>query len=61
MKRYLSFAGANYYPEGGWDDFVGSFDTPQEAAAAGVAEVDELGMTGWYHVVDATTGKIVGT
>lgn len=26
-KRYLVFAGYDYYPEGGWGDFQGSFDT----------------------------------
>lgn len=32
MKRFLLFAGFNYYPEGGWSDFRGSFDTAEEAA-----------------------------
>ena len=30
MKRYLLFAGDNYYPCGGWNDFEGSFDTKEE-------------------------------
>lgn len=30
MKRYLIFAMDHYYPEGGFNDFVISFDTLQE-------------------------------
>lgn len=33
MKRYLVFAYMNYYPNGGWDDLSGSFDTIPEALA----------------------------
>jgi hypothetical protein len=31
MKRYLTFYGAVYYPRGGMDDFIGDFDTKEEA------------------------------
>jgi len=31
MKRYLTFYGAVYYPSGGMDDFIGDFDTKEEA------------------------------
>ncbi len=31
MKRYLAFYGAVYYPGGGMDDFIGDFDTKEEA------------------------------
>lgn len=31
MKRYLAFYGAVYYPSGGMDDFIGDFDTKEEA------------------------------
>jgi len=31
MKRYLAFYGAVYYPGGGMDDFIGDFETKQEA------------------------------
>ncbi len=31
MKRYLLFAGNDYYPNGGAKDFFGSFDLPEEA------------------------------
>lgn len=31
IKRYLVFSGYQHYPGGGWDDFVESFDTIEEA------------------------------
>jgi hypothetical protein len=31
VKRYLLFTYEDYYPAGGWRDFSGSFDTPEEA------------------------------
>jgi hypothetical protein len=33
LKRYLLFMYDDYYPGGGWHDFRGSFDTPEEAMA----------------------------
>jgi len=30
MKRFLLFAGSSYYPDGGWNDFQGSFNTKEE-------------------------------
>jgi hypothetical protein len=50
MKRFLLFAGDNYYPEGGWDDFINSFDTLEEVEL-------NLGVCDWFHVVDSTTGE----
>lgn len=37
LKRFLAFAYQRYYPAGGWDDFVGSFDSVEDAEAC-VAE-----------------------
>mgnify|MGYP001161531519 CR=1 FL=1 len=31
MKQYILFAFWNYYPSGGMDDMIDSFDTLQEA------------------------------
>lgn len=31
MKRYLLFQCNDYYPSGGWDDFVGDYDTIEDA------------------------------
>ncbi len=54
MKRYLLFCFYNYYPAGGWEDFVGSFDTVAKAKKARDYRDGE-----YYHIVDSTTGKIV--
>ena len=52
MKRYLVFAGADYYPSGGWGDFIDSFDDIDEARAA-APDCD------WQEVVDKDTGEVV--
>jgi hypothetical protein len=54
MKRYLVFAYQDYYPEGGWDDLNGSFDTFEEANT----HLDHLldGLKKGY-VVDLVTGQ----
>lgn len=31
MKRYAVFGFEGYYPSGGWNDFLESFDTVEEA------------------------------
>jgi hypothetical protein len=43
---YLVFAGYTYYPCGGWDDYLGTFNSIEEARAA----VLETG-SDWYQVV----------
>ena len=55
MKRYMVFAGGNgKNSEAGWDAFVGDFDNVVEADAKGEREAKE---TGWYEIVDSTTGE----
>lgn len=34
MKRFLTFYGAVWYPQGGMLDFIGDFDTKEEAVEA---------------------------
>lgn len=57
MKRYLLFAGDHYYPSGGWNDFVGSFDTAREAMewaeSKAIKDSDD-----WAHVVDTAVSHI---
>jgi hypothetical protein len=43
---YLVFKGDYYYPQGGWQDFVGSFDTYDEADEAAATRSSE-----WSHIV----------
>jgi hypothetical protein len=55
LKRYALFQGLNYYPSGGWNDFVGAFDTPLEAFAYENKNLDR----DWRQVVDLQTGVII--
>ena len=55
MKRYLVFAGIDYYPAGGWNDFQGSFASLNEANVACLRAEAEKGKHGdgvWFHIVD---------
>ena len=57
MNNYLLFAGDNYYPSGGWEDFIGSFSTQEEAQDVGADKIEDE--FNWYHVVDLSSGNIV--
>ncbi len=57
MKRFLLFAGDCAYPEGGWKDFRGSYDTFVEAESAGMC--DYGGNSQWWHVIDSYDCVIV--
>lgn len=54
VKRYLLFAGDQYYPSGGWHDLSGEFDSIEEAEEY----VFERGYE-WWHVVDREELRIV--
>lgn len=56
LKRYLVFTGPSYYPGGGWDDYVGTFDTYAEALAASrIPEPGHLSPPDWAHIIDTHT------
>jgi len=57
LKRYLIFAGDNYYPLGGWKDLHSSEDNKEIAEAVARTKA-ETSLT-WAHVVDATTQQVV--
>ena len=62
LKRYAVFAGDIYYPAGGWSDFKGSFDLPDDAKAEAVrwtspAKGRQYPRHDWAHVVDLTDGS----
>ena len=60
MQRYLVFAGDIYYPDGGWNDFCGSY--PDLKAAKHVLDGRLAGAPAgceWGHVVDTVIGKVV--
>ena len=54
MKRYLLFAGDEYYPIGGWEDFLGAYSSLEEAN-------DRLFGTpcDWWQIVDSETLEVV--
>ena len=61
-KPFFLFAGHNYYPEGGWEDFAGAFESIDKAKdhfAKPSGKQWPGYMDNWCHVVDIATGKIV--
>lgn len=59
--NYLLFAGATYYPGGGWDDFRGAYEELQHAVDAGQGALTQSnsGLIDWWHAVSIETGAIV--
>lgn len=55
MKRFLLFGGRAYYARGGFNDFLGSFNTKEDAKA----RVSSMSSCGWYHIFDSKNGYIV--
>lgn len=60
MKKYLLFAGDNYYPGGGMYDLIDSFDTIEEAIIKAKEQRPYADSSGyqcydWYHIVDKDT------
>ncbi len=57
MKRYALFAGQDYYPSGGWDDFQSSHDTADQAVTALTATAATSDCDwDWAHIIDLHTG-----
>ena len=59
VKRFVVFAGFQYYPGGGWEDFIGSCDTLEEARELRRATLEENYQYSWSHIVDLQTGEVV--
>ena len=57
-RRYCVFAGADYYPSGGWHDFRASRDTLGEAVGSAEELMEELQLS-WYHVFDLDQRRVV--
>lgn len=53
--RYMLFAGYNYYPEGGMNDFRGRFDTMVQAIQAIGAAHSRYE---WFNILDTETGRV---
>jgi hypothetical protein len=54
MRRYALFVFNKYYPAGGWDDFVGTFDSIEAAKAH-----PEYGTCDYSQIIDLLTEKEV--
>ena len=59
MKRYLAFMGEHYYPAGGMEDFVASFDSQDEAVDYIIKRSGKDWMYTWAHIYDMELYKIV--
>jgi len=55
-EKYLVFAGRNYYPYGGWEDFKGIFNTIEDAQKSFENESENY-YNEWAHIVK--DGKII--
>ena len=54
MNKFLLFAGEEFYPGGGWSDFVGAYPTQHEAKEAATKQQGS-----WWQIVDVTTLLVV--
>mgnify|MGYP000468778813 CR=1 FL=1 len=59
MKRFLLFAGNRHYPEGGMDDFQGSWDTITEVKKVVKRNNSTWLKWDWQHVLDSETGQVI--
>ena len=55
--KYLLFAGEDFYPEGGFDDFINTFDSIEDAKEFVDANRGEDYK--WAHIVDSKSFKIL--
>lgn len=56
MKRFMLFFGDRYYPQGGMRDFIGSYNTIEEAVEK---TLDQINDYDWFHIYDIETQEIV--
>jgi len=55
MKKYLLFVYEKYYPLGGINDLIDSYDSIDEI------DLSEIGLDEFYQIVDKETMKIIKT
>lgn len=58
VYRFLVFAGSDYYPSGGWEDFKGAYPSEYLAIEA-IARLD-LDSMSWAQVVDLDMAQAHG-
>jgi hypothetical protein len=63
MKRFILFAGHHYYPNGGVNDFHGSFDTITDAKNWAAENIEKISgssyIDNWCHIVVRDTFEII--
>lgn len=57
--RYMLFAGNNFYPNGGFEDYRGIFTRIDHAMESAMLQDDGEGIKNWAHIVDRTNLKTV--
>jgi hypothetical protein len=60
VKRFVLMGGSIYYASGGFEDYLGSFNTKPEAEAAQAAwhaEKGDMDHYSWSHIGDLETGE----
>ena len=57
MGEFLLFAGNDYYPQGGWYDYIASYTRKSDAIKRAIKLRDPA--NGWWHIVQK--GEIVLT
>lgn len=58
-ENFALFAGQDYYPGGGWEDFVGMYESLEEALEAYKSDGDSVIKYEWGHVVDLENQVVV--
>ena len=66
IANYILFAGEDYYPVGGWRDFIGRYETKEEAIDLAKSMLlrkyhPDTTNYSWYHVVNLLDGEFVAT
>jgi hypothetical protein len=63
IKRFLLFAGEKYYPRGGYGDYIGSFDSIEDAdkelQEISLHEAGELSDIEWAHLWDIEEDVVI--
>lgn len=57
QPKFLLFAGATFYPSGGWGDYINSFDSVESAREYALRLYDPY-LIDWAHVVELRTGEV---
>lgn len=63
MRKYLLFAGKDYYADGGWLDFKNSYEDYNLALKEGMNLIDnsqqDYDYINWFHIVDTEFMDII--